>query len=466
MLNFFPTYFTNKAIGLYIAAVILVMLLFSAHTMAWYFYVFGLLAVAVFFHYSGVLTGQWQVFSEKQYAKKLFTTALVIRLIWVVFAYFFYSKMTGMPFEWHPADVLAYHASAADLARRGFKFHADAMYGFGPSDMGYPTYLGVVYMFTDSRIIIARILKALMSAYMCVMIYRLATRNFGEETGRIAGVLAMLMPHFIYYSGSHMKETEMLFLMIAFVERADYLLRTRHFNFINIAVPIALAVCLFFFRTVLGMTALMAFLSAIVFSSAKIVSWGQRIMVSVWILAVVAYFLGGKISEEVNQVWEGRHVAQDASMEWRSNRAGGNEFARYAGTAVFAPMIFTIPFPTMVNVGHQQNQQMVNGMNFVKNITAFFTAMGIFLLFYRRQWREHTLLLAFIGGYLAVIAMSQFAHSERFHMPSLPFAVIFAAYGISQMDNQKKKYFTLYAATVFVAIIVWSWFKLAGRGMI
>jgi hypothetical protein len=33
-------------------------------------------------------------------------------------------------------------------------------------------------------------------------------------------------------------------------------------------------------------------------------------------------------------------------MEWRSTRVGGNSFAKYATAGVFAPLIFTIPFPT------------------------------------------------------------------------------------------------------------------------
>jgi hypothetical protein len=37
---------------------------------------------------------------------------------------------------------------------------------------------------------------------------------------------------------------------------------------------------------------------------------------------------------------------QKDNMEWRGEREGGNEFAKYAGVTVFAPLIFTIPFPT------------------------------------------------------------------------------------------------------------------------
>lgn len=35
--------------------------------------------------------------------------------------------------------------------------------------------------------------------------------------------------------------------------------------------------------------------------------------------------------------------------ERRGEREGGNELAKYAGAAVFAPLIFTIPFPTEIS---------------------------------------------------------------------------------------------------------------------
>ena len=469
MLNYVPKYFTNKAIALYFIALAVVSVVFMNNMIQLRFIPFGIAAAVGFFYFSNTFTKKWNNYSEKKFIKKLFITALAIRAVWVVFSYFYYITQTGTPFDWGFGDAWGYHLCAEEIAaglREGnwaiFAVYLDI---FGPSDFGYMSYLGVLYWFTGDSIMIARLIKALLSAFMCVLIYKLTTRNFGESTGRIAGVLAMLMPHFIYYCGGHLKETEMIFLAVAFVERADYLLRSKNFNFVNIAIPIVLAASLFFFRTILGLTALMTFFTAIVFSPGRVVNWKQRILVGAWVVAMVGYFLGGQIATEVEIIWEGRDTHLDESREFRAERRYGNEFARYAGAAVFAPMIFTIPFPTMVNIEHQPVQQMLNGTNFVKNITSFFTILGIFLLVYRKQWRKHLLVLTFLICYLGILANTGFAHSERFHLPSVPFALIIAAYGISQMDNEKKKYFNWWTMLIFVAIVVWSWFKLAGRGM-
>ncbi len=204
--------------------------------------------------------------------------------------------------------------------------------------------------------------------------------------------------------------------------------------------------------------------SAIVFSADKVVGWGKRIMIGAWLIVVILYFMGGRIAMEVEQVWENKEDHQQSGLEWRA-QASGNQFAKYFGAATFAPMIFTIPFPTITNVEGQENQMMQNGSYFVKNITSFFTVLGIFLLVFRRQWRNNVFILSFLTGYLAIIALSTFAPQGRFHMPSIPFALIIAAYGISQMDNRKKVYYNIWLAIIFVAVVGWSWFKLAGRGL-
>jgi len=275
----------------------------------------------------------------------------------------------------------------------------------------------------------------------------------------------MLMPNLIYYAGLHVKEAEMVLLTVWFVERADLLLRNKNFNFVEIAPPLVIAGLLFFFRTVLGATALFALFTALMFSSTKVVGWGKRIILIVWILVTVSYFIGGQLSNEVEAVWAARKTNQTSSMAYRSVQAGGNSFAKYASSAVFAPIIFVMPFPTMVNTPGQQNSQMIHGGNYVKNILAFFVMFALLWVIKNQKWRDYTLIGAFTIGYLVVIAFSSFAQAERFHQPVLPFLLVFAAFGVSKVTNKTKKYFTWYMVFIFVAIVAWSWFKLAGRGL-
>lgn len=436
-------------------------------------WVFGIVEVISFFYFSNLLTRKWVDYSPKLFTKKLFSTALTIRVVWIVFSYFFYLYMTGNSFEFSSGDALFYNDigrfGASLISQGNFNFYPEFdkyAGGLGLSDTGYPVYLSFIYFLTGNSIFIVRILKAVWGAWTCLLIFKIASRNFGESVGRIAAIFCMLMPNLIYYTGLHLKEVEMVFLLVAFIERADFLIRNKNYNVINIAVPLVLAGILFTFRTVLGAAALFALATTITFSSNRLIGKAKKMMITVWVLLAIAYFVGGRVATEVEEVWQARTANQDTSLQWRASRQGGNSFSTYASKSVFAPLIFVIPFPTIINTPGQENSQLINGGNYVKNILAFFVMFALLLIIKEKKWRDYLLVGSFTIGYLIVIAMSAFAQSERFHQPALPFLLVFAAYGISRVSNNTKKYFTWYILFIFVAIVAWSWFKLAGRGMV
>ena len=467
MLNYFPKYFTNKAILLYFIALLAVTFVFFSRSMNVLWMVFGIVEVAGFFYFSSLLTRKWSKLSDKTFRKRLMYSSAAIRIVWVIFSYFFYKGMTGQPFEFGAADSQFYQ-HLGELGARNFmqgNFNVMQIFGVGIGDTGYATYLSFIYLFTGNSIFIARLLKVVWGTWTVLLVYKLATRNFGESTGRMAGIFTMLMPNLILYCGLHLKEVEMVFLSVAFIERADYLIRLKNFNFRNIILPIVIALILFTFRTVLGATALFALLTSLLFSSKRILGFGQRFIIGLWVVVAIIYFMGGRVATEVEQVWADRMTNQSQSMEWRAQREGGNTLADRASSAVFAPAIFIIPIPTMVYIDGQENQMLIHGGNFVKDILAFFLAFFIFYVIRKDKWRDFTLIEAFFIGYLMIIAFSAFAQSERFHQPVLPFYLMFAAYGISQVTNKTKTYFSWYLVGLFVIILAWNWFKLAGRGL-
>ena len=231
---------------------------------------------------------------------------------------------------------------------------------------------------------------------------------------------------------------------------------------------------MFTIRTALAAVMVMAFFCALLLSSERIASWGRRalLLTLALVFAGVVLTTSTSIGQDIQQMWQTRGSQQQVNMEWRAERDVGQgmtqKFAKYAGAAVFAPMIFTIPFPTMNETPGQENQKMIHGGNFVKNILSGFTIAALFILLFSGDWRKYVLPLAILCGYLVVLVFSNFAQSERFHLPILPFTLMFAAYGISKMNEVWwiKKYYPYWCALMFVAAIAWNWFKLAGRGMI
>ena len=474
--TFMPMRISNYAMITYILAMIGCSVLYSAHIMPIKWWIFGLVSVLGFFAFANRQTKLWLNTRPMAFAKKLFWSAFAIRVVWVLISYWLYYEWTGTGFSINAADELFYDATAhyaADMLREGdwhLYTNVRDYSGYAFSDSGYPMYLSLIYWIFFDSILIARLIKAALSAWTAVLIYKTASRNFDESTGRMAGIFCMLMPNLIYYCSFQLKEIEMVFLAMLFVERADWLLRQPKLKFMPTMAVMLIPMALFMIRTALAATLVMAFFCALLLTTGRASGLGKRIVLSIAAagFVILMLFTSTSIGEDVKRMWDTRGSGQRSNMEWRTTRANGNKFAKYASATVFAPMIFTIPFPTMTETPGQENQKMIHGGNFIKNIMSYFTIMALVILLFSGAWRKHVLPIAVLCGYLVVLVFSNFAQSERFHLPILPLIMMFAAVGVSLIKENPwiKRYFNYWCVLMFLAALGWNWFKLAGRGMI
>ena len=476
--SFMPAKISNAAMLTYILALMACSLLYSKYVLDWKWWIFGLVSVLGFFYFANRQTKLWINTRPIAFTKKLFWSALALRVVWVIISYLLYYKWTDTAFSIGAGDELFYDEVArygANMIREGnWRIYSGIMDYANPafSDMGYPMYLSVIYWIFNDSVLIARLLKAIWSAWTVVLVYKVAARNFDEHTGRMAGVFCMLMPNLIYYCSFQLKEIEMVFLAMLFVERADWLLRQPKLKAMQTVTVMLIPLALFMIRVALAATLVAAFFCALLLTTGRVSGFGKRavLIVLAGIFAATMFLTSTSIGSEVRQLIETGGSGQQANMEWRSRRGGAmsQQFAKYAGAAVFAPMIFTLPFPTMNEIPDQENQKMIHGGNFVKNIVSYFTIMALLILLVTGNWRKHVLPLAVLCGYLLVLVFSNFAQSERFHQPILPLTMMFAALGVSLMKENPwgKTFFSYWCLLMFIAAIAWNWFKLAGRGMI
>lgn len=478
----FPKWLSKNALITYLLALAVVTFMYSAYSIPWYYMLSGIVSMLVFFLYGAKAaqdTSVEKIRKEKNYEKKIFIIAFVPRLLWMLLIYTIFMQNYGDAFGFENGDATYYNdfgQFVASLISNGnFHFH-DEIVKWGAvddiADMGYGVYVGFIYWLTGNSIIAVRLLKCIWSSITVVLLYRLTYRNFGPQVARIATIFCALWPNFWYYCGVHLKETEMVFLAVLFVEQADQMLRSRQFTAWKVIPVLLIAAAIFTVRTPLGLVAILALIFSIVMSSTRVVSWGKRIVVGGLTIILLGVGFGNQIQEQSQGLLEqAQSDQQKSNMEWRARRDNGNAFAKYAGKSVFAPLIFTIPFPTMVEPFQgsdaQNVQELLNGANFIKNIISGFTILAMAMLLVSGKWREYLLPLSFLLGYLVVLTMSTFAQSERFHQPAMPFEFMFAAYGLSIAVTQKKykRWFTYWCALMFVAVIAWNWFKLAGRGL-
>ena len=461
MLTFFPKSFSNKAIVCYVITLAVVSIFFIRYALPFQFMLFGIVFVVVFFNSASKLTIDWRRYSPETFTKKLFKTALLIRIVYVIFIYFYYIEMTGLPHMYRPGDELYYEMVAQSWRIEGFETFQNWLRTVPLSDKGYFWWLGIENFLLGTHALPYRLVKCLIDAFSCVLIYNLASRNFGESTGRIAAIFYMLMPNMWYYCGLTLKEIEMTFMTILFVERSDYALHSKEITIKSLWLPAVIMLAMFTFRTALAGVLVAALVAALIFSSGKQLELWKKVLYTsifaIWMFLTV----GVEIIEETQKLWAGRTTNQEVGYEWRTKH---NSFAKYASASVFAPLIFTIPFSSMVATHGQENQMLLHGGNFIKNVMSGFTILALFLLLIRGDWRKHVLPIAVMCGYLVVLVFSNFAHSERFHFPVLAFELMFAAYGVSQLTTKYKRWYTLWLVGISVANIGWAWIKLVGRG--
>ena len=438
------------------------------------------ISVMLFFYGGDVMCKNWGRNGEKLFLRHVFIAGLVIRLIWILYLYFIFNPSYYGASYGNSADVVWYMPFGKDIAlwyggnsQYSFSRIID-MYNSAIDDIGYPMWLGIVYLIfgVDNDVFIPLCIKCILGAYCAICIYHVAKRHFGVGVARIGAVFVCVNPNMIYWCGTMMKEAELVFLCCLAVDLLDKALSSGRRLTIQTLLPgIAVGFYLFFFRSALGLIVFMAVFAHIVMVSGRVMSLWKKVLAGVLVAVTLFVGVGDRIRMQTQSMIESAQSdSQAKNMEWRSTRKdGSNTFAKYAGAAVFAPLIFTIPFPTFNMAAQEQLLQVqLSGGSYIKNILSYFVIVVLFMLLISGEWRRHVFILAYTVGYVAILVVSSYAQSGRFHMPIMPMLMLFAAYGIQIAKSNPKirKWFPLVLVLEVVVCLAWNWFKLKGRGMI
>lgn len=455
-------------VAIYLAALLIVSVCFHTYALQPLWMVWGVATVLFFFSLTYFCHRQWQHNDAKTFLRKVFWWALGIRVAYVVGIIFYYYWQTGVSFEYQAADSWMYHNTATYLSRlvrdgqTGEAFLLLRANTMGFSDQGYLLYLTTLYTCFDNNILGPRLLKALMSAYTCVVIYKLSSRSLGERTGRLAAVMAVFLPQFIHYTGTYMKETELVFLATLALERMDYLIRSRRFTFWNILVPILLTALTFGFRTIVGMALLASFMAYIAFCPKELLSKKARLITISITAAVAVLFLFTPIGWEMLIMFKINIQTSDVLVERYQHL--GVPYAEYAHYKYMAPGAFTLPLTNLVEAANE-NQKMMNGNYFVKNYLAFFAMWCFVAAIRQKRCRDFSLIGTFTLLYVLMIAFSFAFNSERYHQPALPGMLIMAAFAMTRFKRKDFAFFYSYDVLLLAAIVAWNYIKLAARGL-
>lgn len=455
-------------IGLYLLALIVISVVFRAHALELEWILWGIGEVLFFFVLTSIFYPRWKNDEPKQFWRKVFWTALAIRLLYVIFSYYYFTFRFGFPFD-GPGDAVGYYNRSVMLSRhirRGdFEFVINYLkgYSFGFSDHGYLIWLIFLHTIFGRGVLVARIFKALMSAYLSIVVYKLASRTFGERTGRLAAVMCVFMPILIQLTGMHVKEMEMIFISILALERMDYLIRSKKYTLWNVLFPILLIGLSFGFRTVIGMCLIFAFFVFIILSPNHLVNRKSKIVTLSATTVVFLVFLFTMIGNEMKYIY----MLNFSGMDYLAKKyeAQGLNYSEISKSKYLFPGAFVLPLSPMVDVAPVHNK-LIHGSTFIKNFLAFFAMLSIVIAFRQRKWRDFSLIGAYELSYLAIIMFTFTSNSERFHEPAIPLILAMASYAMTRLRHKDLTLFYVYCGLLFVALFAWNWLKLAARGMI
>ena len=454
-------------IGVYLVALITISLVFKEYALETKWIFWGVSEVLFFFVLISVFYPRWKQDDPKSFWRKVFWVAFAIRVAYVIFSYCYYSQF-GSPFD-KSGDAVGYYNRSVHLSRYlregNIRYIVDYLnkYTMGFSDRGYMIWLTVLHTIFGPSLLLDRFLKALMSAYMCIVIYKLSSRTFGERTGRLAAVMSVFMPILIQICGLHTKETEMIFLSILALERMDYLIRSKKYTVWNVLFPILLTGLTFGFRTVIGMCLIFAFLVFIVLSPKDLVSKKGKIITLSATGVVLLVFLFTAIGNEMEIYYRLNFSGSDyLSKKYESM---GLEYSELAKSKYLFPGGFVLPLSPMVKEAPRSNK-MLNGSTYIKNFIAFFAMLSIIVAFREKKWRDFSLIGAYELAYIGIVMSSFTANSERYHEPAIPLMLVMAAFAMTHLRRKEMKYFYAYCGVLLVALFVWNWLKLTSRGLV
>ena len=462
-------YIALYGIGVYLLALLVISIAFREHALQLKWMLWGIGEVLFFFVLTAVFYPRWKDNDTKKFLLKVFLVALFLRVTYAIGVGYYYYFETGRAFEYGAGDSRWYHSTALLCSRWVRGGHVSIIfkylryYTMGFSDQGYTLWLTLIYTIFGRNLLTPRIFKALMHAYLCVVVYKLGKRTFGERTGRLASVMCVFMPILIQMCGQHTKEAEMVFLSIFALERMDYLIRSKKYTFWNILVPILLTGLTFGFRTSIGMCLIFAFLVFVLLSSNELVSKKGKIIIVSTVVLVFLVFLFSPVGREMRII--NRLKFTDLNYQSEKYESNGLKHGELAKSYYLVPGAFVLPLSPMVEESPDHNK-MIHGSTYVKNFLAFFAMLAIVIAFRQKKWRDFSLIGAYELFYLAIIMFSFAANSERFHEPAVPIIILMAAYAMTHLRHKDLKIFYVYCGVLFVALLVWNWLKLSARGLV
>lgn len=414
---------------------------------------------------------QWQ--RVHNFKKKIFYHSLFYRTLGVIGMYlltYFYNP-ENLPFEIFAIDSVNYHTSGMLVAEaiQGDRSIFKVLDGFwkGESDFGFSILIGWIYYFIGPYPLWIKILNILAGSLTVVRVYQIARFVLDESKARVAAIITMLMPAFLWFGGMVLKETILILLIVNVGYLVMQAIRSSRFQWIAYLLILLQCAVMFYFRTFLPLLIFICLLLQVLFLKTS----RKAYRVASIVIAFLLIIGGNTVIETLGMKESVYNIIESSTTRFENelSTAAADRGVSYE-TAVIAPLLLAgaiiTPFPSLLDFEKRQLNIFTHFQNeIIRNILYFFVFLGLLRIF-RKRTKGIVFIASFAIGYIVVLAASGISFQDRFQLLALPFLIIFMADGISISYPSKLKHWKLYLIFICIAVVLWNVFKLSNRGLL
>lgn len=404
---------------------------------------------------------------------RLFLHSLLYRIIALVILYYLTALYdpANLPFELAASDAYNYHKSGVIVADAIFEgrnvFDALSHFWKNEADYGFSLWIGTLYIIFGKSVLAVKVFNTLVGSFTVVRIYQITKFAYGEKQARVAGVLTMLMPSLLWFTGIFLKETLLIFLIANIGYYTNQIIKTDRFRIPNTLIILALFGSIFFFRTVLVPLVLGCVLLQIVFHKTK--NKNYRIFAGFITLVLIFGSLFVTYELSMDKHIESAIEASQDQFGTELDKASADRGINYS-VALVAPLLVSgaiiTPFPSLLNFEERQIGIYAHFQNeIVRNIMYFFVFVGL-IRFIKKRKTGAIFSASFAILYIMILAVSGISFQDRFQVLALPFLIVFMSDGVVAQYHNKEKHWVVYLSFIFMAILAWNLFKLSNRGLL
>lgn len=462
---------TNIAIVGSLGVLFIHVLLFPQFIMSLPILAIGIAIILFFYTALNFYNRSWG--NIKNFELKLFTHSLVFRLIsiagmhWITSLY----NPESLPLEIGAADSWNYMLSGemvADAIKHDRSvFRTLSYFWKGESDYGFSIYIGTIYYIFGNSVLVIKILNAILGALTALKIYQITKMLYPEKTARTAGILIMLMPPLLWFTGMLLKETLLIFILVSICKLVINLSQNPKDIKLNLFLIMLYISSLFYFRVFLAPLAIISSILHFSFFTKQKLRYRLITMFIGLLLSVGSYLIVMKLgmADSVTTLIE------DSKGQFLNELTSSAEQRGVSyKIAIIAPLIIVgsivTPLPSLLHFDDGQIGIYAHFQNeLIRNFMYFFLFIGI-INFIKNNNRAGLYVFLFSMGYSIIMVSSGTSFQDRFQLLSLPFLIIFMADGINSSARNKEKKWSVYLFFIFLAILSWNFFKLAIREIV